>query len=243
MSTPLVLLHGWGSAPGVWDPLVAALPTPRQTLAPALPGHADAAPMTASLEGWAASIAAGLPAQFDLCGWSLGALVALTLAATAPARVRRLVVLGASPSFARRPDWPHGLPMADIEAFLDEFERDAAGLMKRFTGLQTLGDSARRAVATRLRIHQPTRDDADGGLAAGLRLLRDADVRPLLAQIDCPVRILHGRGDALMPVSGAPALADLLADARLTVLEDCGHAPHLSRAADCATLIAGFLGD
>ena len=35
-------------------------------------------------------------------------------------------------------------------------------------------------------------------------------------------------------------LADALPDGRLSVFKDCGHAPQLSRPADCAALIAAF---
>jgi pimeloyl-[acyl-carrier protein] methyl ester esterase len=40
-----------------------------------------------------------------------------------------------------------------------------------------------------------------------------------------------------MPLAAARSLADALPHARLNILENCGHAPLLSRPADCAALI------
>jgi pimeloyl-[acyl-carrier protein] methyl ester esterase len=54
------------------------------------------------------------------------------------------------------------------------------------------------------------------------------------------VRLLHGAGDALMPLAAAQWLADALPDGRLSIFDDCGHAPFLSRPRDCAVLIESF---
>jgi pimeloyl-[acyl-carrier protein] methyl ester esterase len=40
-----------------------------------------------------------------------------------------------------------------------------------------------------------------------------------------------------MPLAGAEWLAGQLPQGRLTVFDDCGHAPFLSRPAECAALI------
>ncbi len=243
MTLPLLLLHGWGSSPASWDPLLADMSPLRPRLAPPLPGHPGGPLPGASIDAWGDAVLPRAGDPVDICAWSLGGLLGLALAATRPGRVRRLVLIGASPSFARRSGWSHGLPDADIATFQAEFEGDAAALMKRFVALQALGDERRRAVAAALRASQPPLPGDRTPMAAGLQLLRDCDLRDALAQVACPVRILHGRGDALMPASGATALADALPDARLTVFSDCGHAPHLSRAADCAAMIDGFLDD
>ncbi|MCB1887032.1 MAG: alpha/beta fold hydrolase [Rhodocyclaceae bacterium] len=243
MRPPLMLLHGWGTTPASWHPLLAALSDPCDRLTPALPGHPGGPAADGTLDAWAEAMLPAASRPVDLCGWSLGGLLAIALAASRPQQVRRLVLIGTSPSFARRPGWSHGLPDEDIAAFQAEFASDPQALMKRFTALQAVGDDRRRAVTTALRSCLPALPPDPAPMGIGLRLLRDSDLGPRLAAIACPVRLLHGSGDALMPASGATALADALPDARLTLLEDCGHAPQLSRPADCAALIDGFLDD
>ena len=114
----------------------------------------------------------------------------------------------------------------------------------RFVALQTLGDVRRKAVALALSESLPALGEENApALAEGLRLLAETDLRTVVGRISQPVRLLHGEGDALMPPDAAAWLADHLPQGRLTVLSDCGHAPFLSRPADCATLLAGFADD
>lgn len=245
---PLVLLHGWGLAPRVWSDLCDALPADVRTFTPALPGHGDARPApSADLAAWSDTLLPTLPERAVLCGWSLGSLVALDLARRHPERVARLILIGATPCFVARSGdapWPHGLDAATVTAFNASFATDPAGTQKRFIALQSLGDAQRRTVAAKL---AATLTDAGperaAGLSCGLELLAHTDLRAILAEIRQPTHLIHGAGDALMPLAAAEWLAQQLPNARLTRLDDCGHAPFLSRPQDCAALIAESLDD
>ena len=68
---------------------------------------------------------------------------------------------------------------------------------------------------------------------------------PLQAELPAATALdLPGHGSALPAgdslAAWADALVDQLPDGRLSVFKDCGHAPLLSRPADCAALIAAF---
>lgn len=43
------------------------------------------------------------------------------------------------------------------------------------------------------------------------------------ALITCPVHIILGRDDRMTPVRAAQALLETLGDARVTIIENCGH--------------------
>ena len=254
MSAPvptLVLLHGWGLLPRVWTELRQALPPDLMVLAPALPGHGDAPPAPgATLADWSDALLAALPEGAVLCGWSLGGLIALDLARRHPEMVSRLILIGSSPCFVSQSDcapggpWPHGLDAATVAGFIDGFAVDPAATLRRFVALQAIGDARRRAVAGELADaharHDGRRADA---LADGLRVLAETNLRATLDTIRQPVRLLHGSGDALMPLAGAEWLAGQLPQGRLTVFDDCGHAPFLSRPAECGALIERELLD
>jgi pimeloyl-[acyl-carrier protein] methyl ester esterase len=66
-------------------------------------------------------------------------------------------------------------------------------------------------------------------LAAGLRYLGEFSLLERLDEVRCPVRLLHGGADRLIPVAAAEALAAALPDADLTVWDEAGHAPHLTQ--------------
>lgn len=244
MSLPLVLLHGWGLTPRVWDPLRAHLPPDRIVHAPTLPGHGEAAPAACDLRAWSDALLSKLPERCVLCGWSLGAMLAMDLAHRRPERVARLVLIGATPRFVADATWPHGLDAETVAGFMLDFAADAAGTLRRFVALQALGDARRRSVQGGLMDAVATPDGkSTRDFAGGLQLLAEADLRDTAAALPQRTLLLHGAGDALMPLAAARWLQDTLSTAELTVFDDCGHAPHLSRAPDSAALIEAFARD
>lgn len=242
-SLPCYALHGWCFGPDVWQDMGAHWPG-LQALA--LPGYGDpdraAHSPLRTLDALAQAVAQRLPPQpVDLLGWSLGALVALQLAASAPQRVRRLVLLGATARFVAAPDWPHAVAPDTLEGFCTELARDAQALRTRFALLCAQGDAPAqaRAVVRRLRTVSsapvPVLDD-------GLAVLASSDLRPVLPRVQAPVLLLHGAHDALMPLAAVQALAQALPAARLQVLPEAAHALPLSVASLCAQAAQAFLG-
>jgi len=244
MSPPIVLLHGWGLSSAVWAPLTAQLSPQLALHAPDLPGHGDAPVAGDTLADWADALLPALPDGATVVGWSLGAQFALHLAAHAPRKVARLVLIAASPRFVQGDDWPNAMPVDTLTEFRRSFDLDPAATQRRFIALQALGDAARREVsATLTAALTPADASHQRALATGLRLLADTDLRPLVGHIAQPVRLLHGSADTLMPVAAAEWLADQLPNGRLSVFQHSGHAPFASRPADCATLIESFIRD
>ncbi|MBT0960179.1 alpha/beta fold hydrolase [Denitromonas iodatirespirans] len=241
---PLVLLHGWGLAPSVWQPLRAQLDADWPCHTPALPGHDATAPAPAAptLAAWTDALAPALPDGALVCGWSLGTLVAMDLALRHPAKVARLALIGASPCFVQQPDWPCALATDTVDSFRRDFAAEPDKTLRRFIALQALGDAGRREVTRHLGASLAPLDTA-AGLADGLTILAHTDLRAAATAIDCPVRLLHGAHDALMPADAARWLADALPQARYSEFTDAGHAPFITRAADCATLLQGFADD
>jgi len=96
LRAPLVLLHGLGTGPEAWQPQIDALSADRTVLAPSLRFGRNF-----TIEGEAARLGAEAPeGQIDVCGLSLGALVALRMAFDRSDRVRRLVLCA---GFSRLP--------------------------------------------------------------------------------------------------------------------------------------------
>lgn len=191
-------------------------------------------------------MAATLPPAATVCGWSLGALVALDLAIHYPERVRRLVMIGGTPRFVGGTDWPHGLGADTVTAFRREFTNEPATVLRRFRALQVLGDARRRDTGARLEeaLSAVTPNAAQtAALAEGLTILAGSDLRADVARVTQPALLIHGAHDALMPVGAAHWLAGALPAARLEVFGDCGHAPLLAHAADCAALLRDFARD
>lgn len=78
-------------------------------------------------------------------------------------------------------------------------------------------------------------------LARGLELLRDSDLRPLLADIAVPALVIAGQYDRVILPAASQALADALHNARYVEIRRAAHAPFLSHLTQLSALIADFL--
>ncbi len=239
----LVLLHGWGMHSGVWNATAERLSSRFNITAANLPGYggkASVAPYT--LETLAADIAPELPPVFDLCGWSLGGQLALTLARRLPDRVRRLVLVGTNPCFTRRTDWPCAIEASVLANFSRDLSVNYEVTLKRFLALQVHGDAAARQTLAHLRGLLFAQGKPDGiVLSNGLDILLTCDLRGEIAGVTVPVLIMHGSSDRLVPVCAAEWLAQTLPNGSLRTLQGASHAPFLSHPAEFEAAISSFL--
>jgi pimeloyl-[acyl-carrier protein] methyl ester esterase len=240
----LVLIHGWGLNGGIWDALAPRLAASgfRVTRVD-LPGHGRSAwHGEADVDALARAVLACVPQRAAWLGWSMGALVAMRAALNAPARIARLVLVAATPSFIRRPDWTPAMAPELLEGFASDLQRDYLRTLQRFLALQVRGSDAAEAVLRELRVRllQHGRP-APESLRAGLDILRETDLRAPLADIACPVLWLMGARDTLVPEEAARQAAGRMPDARVEVIAGAGHAPFLARPAETADIIGDFL--
>ena len=237
----LALIHGWGIGASAWDELLPLLATNFRVHRIALPGYAPAAPDDADFVDTAAAIAESLPPECTLCGWSLGALLALQAALLAPRRVGRLVLCGATPSFVQRDGWPHAQPPALLDGFCAALAKDAGQTLQRFIALFNQGDRAARAITRTLAKALAAEAPPDGAtLACGLDWLRRVDLRVQVSAIAQPALVIHGEADPLMPLASARWLAAALPQARLEVFGGAAHAPFLNDRERFARLLGDF---
>jgi len=257
----LVLLHGWGLNLRVWDGLAAALSDRFRTVAVDLPGHgrSEWLPRRSSLEAQAAQVAETVSAispSYSLLGWSLGAQIALRLAAregralTEGARAasgpERLVLIAATPRFSTGPDWPHGAPPERLDQQALALRTDYRGMVSDFLELQVRGCLDGAAALAQLRAALFAHGSEAPGhqlaaLASDLELLRHTDLRPLLGRIPLPSLVVAGQYDRVTLPAASHALANALPNGRYVEIRRAAHAPFLSHLAELAALLVDFL--
>jgi pimeloyl-[acyl-carrier protein] methyl ester esterase len=228
-----VLLHGWGLHGGVWRDTAQALAAHRRVISVDLPGHGRSAPVpgAGTLDEFAAAVAGILPPDCSLIGWSLGGMVALQLAARFPDRIQRLILVATTPRFVTDAGWKHALAPEVLEGFAARLRADPTGTVRQFLALQVLGGEDERPTLARLRaLLSAAPPPHPAALEAGLAILRDASLLPLLDRITQPVTLIHGGRDTLIPWTAAEALRARLPQAHLHVLPGAAHAPFLSHA-------------
>lgn len=237
--TETVFLHGWGLHGGIWAQVQARLPG----RAPDLPGYGDAPPITPyTAETLADVLAAGLKEAVNLVGWSMGGMVAQALAARYPDWVARLVLVGTSPAFVKRPGWSLGLEPEVLAGFAADLSRDYRATLLRFLALQARGDDAARVVVGRLRESVFARGEpAPAMLAAGLELLREVDLRDQAGAVGCPTLVVHGAHDTLCPPGAGRWLAEHIPQGQLAMHPGASHAPFISHPDWFVETVGAFL--
>lgn len=227
----LIFVHGWGFSGRVWDGIVARLEDRHRCLAVDLPGfgHSPALRGEYSLRSVAQHLVAELPSDALWIGWSLGSLVAMQAAMDNPSFVRSLVLVAGTPSFSQRSHWIHGVDPAVLETFGRDLVRHYERTLSRFIMLQIRGSEAAREVARSLRdkLGQAPRPRLQV-LEAGLRMLRQTDLRKSLDAISCPVTVILGERDTLVPNEVSKDLQTLCPEWRIESVPGAGHAPFLS---------------
>jgi len=240
----LVLLHGWGMQSGLLAPLAQRLAVRRSAILVDLPGYGTSAWKTrpgalGALDTLALSVAAAVPDNAVVLGWSLGGLVALELARRDLCRIDALVLVGATPRFVVGDGWACAIPPDEFEALRARLAADPVACLEGFAALAARGDARARAVLRELRRDRHAPDVR--ALGAGLDILRNTDLRAALPRIAVPSLVVSGGRDRIVPPAAARFLAASLHNAELQLIPAGGHAPFVGREAALAGAVERFL--
>jgi pimeloyl-[acyl-carrier protein] methyl ester esterase len=240
----LVLLHGWALHGGMWGPWLEELARHARLHIFDLPGHGRSAWPAAAhdLGDLARAVFPRIPRGAAVLGWSLGGMLALELARQHPRHLRALLLVATTPKFLARPDWEHAMQPAVLDEFTRGLARDYRRTVQNFLALQTRGDERALDTLRMLRSRLASHGEPDQrALAAGLEILRDADLRDALPRITLPALVIAGEHDRLTPPGAGRELAAQLPVARFRLVERSGHAPFLSHPDEVLAEVRGFL--
>jgi pimeloyl-ACP methyl ester carboxylesterase len=188
-----------------------------------LPGHGrsegPALPSVEAIADWIVrTLDAAEVGEATLVGHSLGALASLAAAASSPARVTKLALVGPA------------VPMAVSDALLEAAKADDHVAYELINGWS---HSAPRQIGgnpvpgmwmtgAALRLMERT---APGVLYTDLFACNAyADGLPAASKVRCPTLAVLGQRDLMAPVKNATALCEALADVRVVTLNGAGHA-------------------
>jgi pimeloyl-ACP methyl ester carboxylesterase len=261
----IVCVHGLGGAAVNWLALAPLLAGRCRVLAPDLAGHGrtrslgrgtGVAANRALLHQFLAAVP-GTPVI--LLGNSMGGTISLLEAAAAPQAVAGLVLLDpALPFFPARPD-PLVATLFCLSCLPGLGEMVAAYRRRQPPAelvAQTLAfccaDPSRvpaEVVAWHVELarEQAGFDGTGRDFLAATRSviaavgLRSRSYRRAVRSVTCPVLLVHGEQDRLVPVAVARAAARAHSGWALRVLPGVGHVPQLEAAEQAAAIITGWL--
>lgn len=229
MPEDVVLLHGFTQTGASWAPVARALGERYRAVAPDLRGHGRASELRpVSFDAVAGDLDGIVPAAgVEMAGYSMGGRIALDYALRRPERVRRLVLVGASPGLAD-PVQRAVRRRADAE-LAERIEAIGVEAFAREWGAQPLFSGQPPAVAAAVATDR--RRNTAPGLAAALRGLGTGAMEPLwsrLPALEIPVVLVTGECDEKFRAIAA-RMATALPRAELVVVPGAGHATHLER--------------
>lgn len=195
-----------------------------------------------------------------LIGSSMGGALALVQAARAPSSVTGLVLSG-----ALLPAFEDGRsPRAAVVSFtLARLRRRARGVLRAgriLRGREAVVAAGIQAVTADPRSIDPIVLEASEASAreqgllpaarayvqaasSTMRLLSSpARFAELLDRVRCPVLVIHGRDDPIVPVRFAAAAARAHPAWRMVVLDGVGHLPHLERRDEWLAVVEPWIG-
>jgi pimeloyl-ACP methyl ester carboxylesterase len=237
---PVIMLHGLGGTSNTFCPQVLGLGGRYRTIRPDLPGSGRT-PVTSSLTIQSmvdavmrAAKAVGAE-RAHFVGHSMGTIVCQHVAEQHPELVRSLALFGP----IHQPPEPARKGLADRAAKARaEGMPDIADQIVQAT---LSGDTKSNApVAVALVREFIMRQDAEG-YAKNCEALAAAQPANL-DRIKCPVRLVTGDEDPVAPASNARAMAERLSDARVTILNRCGHWSTIERPQECNQVLKELFG-
>ena len=246
----MVCVHGFMDTRRTWELVLPALERHHDVLAPTLAGHAGGPPIEG--EPSAAVVVDQMERAMDeagfelahLVGNSLGGHVALQLAARG--RARTVVALAPAGGWA-----PGDESYRQVFALQSKLHEQARSAAPHAEALLATPEGRRRAtqyLVTNFE-HIPAELLAHQLLGVACATAAPAMISEALREgwsldaerITCPVRIVWGTGDRLLPwPSAAARFRRNLPQADWVVLEGVGHCPQLDVPLETAQLILGF---
>jgi malonyl-CoA O-methyltransferase len=236
-----VLLHGWGCDSESWQPILAQLQALGEVITIDLPGFGKSSDIdNFLLETVIGHIAAQLPDDCVLIGWSLGGMLAVQLAARYPSKISRIVTLATNVKFVASDDYPCAMSVTTNQDFNNLFENNPSAAFKLFSGLLAQGDVNERALLKQMRV-LVNPEVVNKYWNQALQWLATLDNRVFFAALSQPGLHVFGETDALVPVAAASHLKLLNHKQKIQVIPRAAHALHWSHPNEVVKLIESFL--
>jgi pimeloyl-ACP methyl ester carboxylesterase len=251
----IVLLHGWSDSADTWRPLLAQLGARgRRAIAVDLPGFGEATRLhdgavLPQLDAFALDLVESWANKEPVvvAGTSLGGCIALRLAEH-PGNVRLVGVVPVAPDGLELPSWFDPIEEDPIVRKLLSIPVPVPGVLVRRARSSAYRQisyqhprDTQRAVVDAFSRDGETRADLALLLGSGRRLAPELSNAPFdLVGISCPVLLVWGAHDRMLPHTDARIALDSLPMTHVELIEGAGHYPQLEATGRLLELLLPF---
>ncbi len=161
-----------------------------------------------------------LPKTAICVGWSIGGLIAISLASRYPERISKLIGLATTPKFVESPGWP-AMPKPGFKGFSSS--HDVKFFLKKAYDNEFANWKEKPK-----RYHQViefinTFDMNFDVFLQGIDLLNKSDLRPQFQSIHCPIHMIIGYQDSATPLESSKKMQDLNSHVQVHAIPQAGH--------------------
>lgn len=240
---PLVLIHAFPLSRAMWTRDVEAFAPSARVIAPDLPGFGGSPRLSPpSIQGMAKSVAALLD-QLNVkepaivAGLSMGGYVAFEFIRQFPQRVKALGLFSTRAA-ADTPEQAAGRMKLVDKLRAEGIDVLMTASLPKLVGRTTAASRPAVMKEVEALIHEAQPD----GVIDALRAMAERrDAMLLLPSIRCPVLILAGEEDALIPAQESQAMSQAIPGAKLEIIPQAGHLLNLEQPDACHRVVASWL--
>jgi 3-oxoadipate enol-lactonase len=238
-AVPLLLCNALGTDLRSWNAVIGFLPDPLRILRYDARGHgrSPAAPGPYTLESLANDALQLLDhldtSRVNVCGISMGGLIAMWLAINVPQRIDRLILADTAARIGTSELWStraEAVEARGMEAVVDT-------VIERFFSESFRTDRPEEVERAR----QTLLSTDPEGYAATCRALASADLRAEVSGISRPTLVIVGGADVATTPTEAQWLADTIGGSEFQLIEGAGHLAHIEQPEIFARLVDTFL--
>ena len=230
---PLILLHGFPLDNRIWERVFPILENEFDVVMPNLRGFGNSITDSSSfaLSDMAEDIAElmdGLGIERGIfAGHSMGGYVALSFAQSFPGRLLGLGLISTQSS-ADSPE-----KKASRYQTAAQVEERGVVILAESMSDKLVADNELQKMVSEIIMTQPK-----SGILGAIRALAERqDHTPTLGTLNCPISIIHGDADLLIPVERAVEMNALCRKSTLTILEGIGHLPMLEKPSETSAAL------
>jgi 3-oxoadipate enol-lactonase len=229
---PLLLIHGYPLSRMIWIPQMDGLSDLSSLISIDLRGHGDSFPFEGpySMDLLAKDLYRlvdnlNLKNKVVVCGLSMGGYVTMALYRSHPEVFRGIILTSTRP----------GQDSPEAKA-----NRDASIFNVREYGASFIAENmlpklfSPKTIATKPELVEMIRrliaNTSIQGIIGALHGMKERpDSTPMLAEINCPVLIIHGIDDQLISQKEAELMNHKISNSQLVKIPDAGHLPNLEQ--------------
>lgn len=164
-----------------------------------------------------------LPKNAIYINWSLGGLIALSLAARYSDRVKRIINIGSSPKFIESADWS-GFPQPGFKILVPMLEElGLPAFLKMYHEGEFASFDPKPEVYYQLNNLVENMEIDLNAAAKRLHIVDETDLRTEFALLKCPIDLIFGGKDSAVPAEAHSKIKALNPKANIHVIPDAQH--------------------